>query len=131
VFYHPSFTRLNQANEITFYILVLLKIGQEVIGQHYHPLIHPATTPTVQYQPTYPLGKGPNPKAIAIEICHSVDCHLQDHHSTAGAFMLLFSLRVTYQFWEYLMTEVQQGMFTNEWQQSVAQAQRRINSNLP
>jgi hypothetical protein len=43
VFYHPSFTRLNQANEITFYnaiILVLLKIGQEVIGQPYHPLIH-------------------------------------------------------------------------------------------
>ena len=81
VFYHPSFTRLNQANKITFYnaiFLILLNIGQEVIEQPYHSLIHtrPRNYPNCPIPAHSSPSQHPIPKAIAIEICHSVDCNL-------------------------------------------------------
>jgi hypothetical protein len=40
-------------------------------------------------------GEARNAQEVAIEICKSVDFHLLDHQSSAGAFFLLFPLHVS------------------------------------
>jgi len=96
-----SFASLIRANEINIYnciLLLLLKLGSEVIGPSFNFAISNQThLHNTSSNPLYLPGQAPNPLAIAAEICRSVDYHLLEHQNSAGAFFLLFPLRLAYQ----------------------------------
>ncbi|KAF4634709.1 hypothetical protein G7Y89_g3393 [Cudoniella acicularis] len=95
------FSSLAPANEITFYnamLLLLLKLGLQILELDFNASpSNPLHTRDRSKNPLYLPTQAPNPAAIATEICRSVEYHLLNHHSSAGAFCLLFPLRMAYQ----------------------------------
>ena len=98
------YSTLTAAYEITTYnaiLLLLLKLGYEIIGSAFNPsaqFLNEAPLSIISTilssNPLYLPGHASNLEAIAIEICRSADYLL---NSSAGAFFLLFPLRVAYQ----------------------------------
>jgi hypothetical protein len=98
VLQYPS---LIEANSITLYnaiLLLLIKLGFQVIGPHFNPAVCSLHLPQeIDYGPLIPPGLAPNPQALAIEICKGVEYHLCEERRRAGAFFLMFPLRVAWQ----------------------------------
>jgi hypothetical protein len=95
------FSSLTWANEIALYnaiLLVLMKLGSEVIGPTFNPTVAAAQTLRIHTNDAllFP-GEVRDAQEVAIEICKSVHYHLLDHHSSAGAFYLLFPLYMAFQ----------------------------------
>lgn len=94
------YSNLTSANGIAMYnaiLLFLLRLGNRVIGTSFDPSI-PALhlSNDTSYDPLLPPGSVQNPRDAALEICRSVDYHLLDSAGNAGAFFLLFPLRLAY-----------------------------------
>lgn len=107
------FSDLSAANEITFYnsiLLLLYQLGFQIIGPSSFNPNSPSLLPksgTLPDQPpilsSNPLclpGHAPSAQAIATEICRSAEYHLLEEQGNAGAFFLLFPLRLAYQTFE-------------------------------
>lgn len=90
VLYYNS---IGLANDITTYnavLLLLQRLGSQVIGPTFDPSI-PAT-----HLPTHTDQTPLDPQAIATEICRSAEYHLLPIWKNTGSFSLLFPLRVAY-----------------------------------
>jgi hypothetical protein len=104
------YSTLTAPCEVTTYnaiLLLLLKLAYEIIGPGFNLSFRSPFTvrfPTLSYpllsNPLYLPGHAPSPQAIATEICRSAQYHLLEEQSSAGAFYLLFPLRVAYQAFE-------------------------------
>ncbi|KUJ11340.1 uncharacterized protein LY89DRAFT_786952 [Mollisia scopiformis] len=96
-----NYKSLIEANALTFYnalLLLLLKVASQVIGPQFDPSTCAAHLPRgLRYEPLIPPGLAPNAQAIAYEICKSVEYLLGAERRRAGAFFLLFPLRVAWQ----------------------------------
>ncbi|CZR65851.1 uncharacterized protein PAC_15751 [Phialocephala subalpina] len=96
-----DFASLTHANEITLYnaiLLLLLRLSFQVISPNFDPSLPAFHLPQdLDYGPLFPPGLAPNAQAVAIEICKSVEYHLAKERRRAGAFFLLFPLRVAWQ----------------------------------
>lgn len=97
------FRTLTTANEVTTYnaiLLLLYRLGFEIIGPSFNvnsSSLLPISFRMVSNNPLYLPGHAPSSQAIATEICRSAEYHLLGNQSSAGAFFLLFPLRVAYQ----------------------------------
>jgi len=95
------FSNLTCAHEITLYnvmLLLLLKLGTEVIGPTFDHTVSAPKPPRVRTNtPLLFPGKASTVQEIATEICKSIHYHLLDEHSSAGPFHLLFPIRTAYQ----------------------------------
>lgn len=94
------YSSLTLANEITVYnaiLLLFLRLGSQIIGPIFNTSILSFDLPVdLNYGPLLPPGLAPSAQAVATEVCRSVEYHLQDVQSSAGAFFLLFPLKVAY-----------------------------------
>jgi hypothetical protein len=93
------YSGLTAANEIRHYnaiLLLLLSLRDQILGPSSNASITALSPPVdIDYWPLYPPGAAPNPQAVAIEICRSVEYHLVDSQN-AGALFLLFPLRIAF-----------------------------------
>ncbi|KAE8445894.1 hypothetical protein EG329_012673 [Mollisiaceae sp. DMI_Dod_QoI] len=95
-----QFTSLPAATDIALYnavLLLLLRLGFQVIGPQFDFSLAISSPQDINYGPLIPPGLAPDARSVAIEICKSVDYHLVDDRRGAGAFFLLFPLRVAWQ----------------------------------
>ena len=91
------FSTLGLANEIALYnaiLILLLRLSTQVIGSSFDPLLPVVNQPTISDGPLLLPGTTGNPQAVAVEICRSVEYHLLGAQNSAGAFNLLFPLRM-------------------------------------
>ena len=101
VLYYSS---LEHANGIATYnaiLLLLIKLGFEIIGPPFASFFFSTSHvfPPDTQSPLIPPGTAPNAAAIATEICRSVEYHLS-YGSSAGAFFLIFPLRMAWETFE-------------------------------
>ena len=98
------FRSLMIANETTIYNAILLLLRQldfQVIGPAFDPSgIYLELPKGVEYGPLYAPRAAPDSKAIATEICRTVEYHLAEERNSAGGFFLLFPLTVACQVFE-------------------------------
>jgi hypothetical protein len=103
------FSSLIHANEITLYnatLLLLFRIGFQVVGPSFNPLFSLLHLPQdIDYRPHIPPGSALNIGAVAIEICKTIEYHLHEERRRGGAFLLLFPLRLAWQAFEPSSTE--------------------------
>ncbi|KFY84556.1 hypothetical protein V500_09201 [Pseudogymnoascus sp. VKM F-4518 (FW-2643)] len=103
------FSSLVHANAITLYnatLLLLFKIGFQVLGPSFNPLFYLLHLPHgINYRPHIPPNLTLNVRAVAIEICKSVEYHLQEERRGGGTLFLLFPLRLAWQTFEPSSTE--------------------------
>lgn len=109
------FTSLEQANEINSYnavLLLLLRLGSQVIGSSFDTSYFSSNAPpTCTNSPLYPPGTAPSATAVATEICRSVEYHLNCDNS-AGPFYMVFPLRVAW-------SNFEDGTREKKWCESV------------
>lgn len=98
------FKSLKLANETTIYntiLLLLRRLGFQVIGPGFDPSgIYLNLPKGVEYGPLYAPRTAPDGRAIATEICRTVEYHLAEERKSAGGFFLLFPLTVACQVFE-------------------------------
>ncbi|KFY42438.1 hypothetical protein V495_04523 [Pseudogymnoascus sp. VKM F-4514 (FW-929)] len=103
------FSSLIHANAITLYnatLLLLFKIGFQVLGPSFNPLYYSLHLPHgIDYGPHIPPTLTLNTRAIAIEICKSVEYHFQEERRGGGTLFLLFPLRLAWQTFEQSSVE--------------------------
>lgn len=99
-----QYQSLLEANAITLYnaiLLLLIRLGFQVIGPQFNPTACSLHLPQdIDYTPLLAPGSAPNPQELAIEICKGVEYHLLEERRRAGAFFLMFPLRVAWQAFE-------------------------------
>lgn len=107
--YVLQFSSLIHAKEFTLYnaiLLLLFRIGFQVVGPSFNPLFSPLHLPQdIDYRPHNPPGLTSNIGAVAIEICKSVEYHLHEDRRGGGALFLLFPLRLAWQTFEPSSTQ--------------------------
>ena len=95
---------LNAANEITLYnclLLLLYKLGEVLPG--FKALLAYTASDNPGISRTNPImlpEEAATSRALAVEICRSVEFHLLDIHASSGSFFLLLPLRVAAQAFE-------------------------------
>lgn len=98
------FKSLKLANETTIYntiLLLLRRLGFQVIGPGFDPSgIYLNLPKGVEYGPLYAPRTAPDGRAIATEICRTVEYHLAEERKSAGGLFLLFPLTVACQVFE-------------------------------
>jgi hypothetical protein len=103
------FSSLIHANEITLYnaiLLLLFRIGFQVVGSAFNPLFSTLHLPQdIDYRPRLLSGSTLNNRAVAIEICKSVEYYLHKERRGGGTFFLLFPLRLAWQTFKPSSTE--------------------------
>ncbi|KAH7398053.1 hypothetical protein BKA64DRAFT_673448 [Cadophora sp. MPI-SDFR-AT-0126] len=98
------FKNLKLANETAIFnatLLLLRRLGFQVIGPAFDPSCIFLDIPRrSECGPLYAPRAAPNGKAIATEICRTVEYHLDEERKSAGGFFLLFPLTVACQVFE-------------------------------
>lgn len=102
------FSSFRLANEITTYdaiLLLLLRSGTQIMGHNFDASIAASRLsilyPLPQSALLLPGSVGScNARAVALEICRSIEFHLLGEKTGAGAYFLLFPLRLAYQNFE-------------------------------
>lgn len=103
-----GFSSLNHANEISLYnaiLLLLFRIGFQVVGPSFTPTFTAPPLLDIDYHPHIPPGLILDTRAVAIEICKSIEYHLHEDRRRGGTFLLLFPLRLAWQTFEPSTTE--------------------------